>query len=100
MTPAPAVAAAPSKKLNIALWIAQGWLGFSFLLGGSFRAFSPMSTLIEKIPWASAISEPMMRFIAITEMIGAVGLLLPSITRIMPRLTPLAALGLAVIMGL
>ena len=41
-----------------------------------------------------------MRFIGAAELAGALGLLLPSLTRIQPRLTVLAALGLIVVMVL
>lgn len=41
-----------------------------------------------------------MRFIGIAELAAAVGLILPALTRILPKLTPLAGLGLAVIMVL
>jgi DoxX-like family len=37
-------------------------------------------------------------FIGICEILGAIGVILPAVTGILPWLTPLAALGLAVIM--
>lgn len=40
------------------------------------------------------------RFIGFAELAGAIGLVLPAATRVKPWLTPLAALGLAVIMVL
>jgi putative oxidoreductase len=40
------------------------------------------------------------RFIGLAELAGAVGLILPAMTRIQPWLTPLAAVGLAIIMAL
>jgi DoxX-like protein len=39
-----------------------------------------------------------LRFIAVAEVLGALGLVLPGLLRIRPRLTPLAAAGLVVIM--
>jgi uncharacterized membrane protein len=44
--------------------------------------------------------EAMVRFIGISEILGGLGLLLPSALRIMPRLTPVAAGGLALVMVL
>lgn len=41
-----------------------------------------------------------MRFIGIAELIGAVGLILPSALRIQPRLSALAAAGLVLVMVL
>ena len=40
------------------------------------------------------------RFIGVVELLGALGLILPAATRIMPKLTPLAASGLLVVMVL
>jgi hypothetical protein len=41
---------------------------------------------------------PFLRFVAIAELLGAIGLILPALLRIRPELTPLAAAGLVVIM--
>jgi len=42
----------------------------------------------------------LIRFIGIAEVLGALGLILPAALRILPILTPLAAIGLAIIMSL
>lgn len=42
----------------------------------------------------------MVRFIGISEVLGAIGLILPAALRILPLLTPLAAAGLSIIMVL
>jgi len=39
-----------------------------------------------------------LRFIGVTEILGAIGLILPRLLRIRPGLTPLAAAGLVIIM--
>ena len=41
---------------------------------------------------------PFLRFIAVCEVLGALGLILPGLLRIRPGLTPLAAAGLVIIM--
>ena len=41
--------------------------------------------------------EWLVRFIGVVEFLGALGMILPALTRILPWLTPLAALGFAVI---
>ena len=60
----------------------------------------PISDTIQTSPWAAALPVGLVRFIAAAELAAGVGLLLPAATRIMPILTPLAAVGLALIMGL
>lgn len=85
--------------MNIYLWIAQGILALIFL--GSGIAKSAMSR--EKMlatGQTGAASQPigLVRFIACCEILGAAGLILPSLLGIGRFLTPLAATGLAVIM--
>jgi hypothetical protein len=48
--------------------------------------------------WADDFSAPVVKLIALAEVIGAFGLILPMLTGIAPVLTPIAAIALAVIM--
>ncbi len=50
--------------------------------------------------WVSALPEPLVRTIGTLEILGAVGLILPALTGILPWLTPLGAAGLATVMVL
>jgi putative oxidoreductase len=81
--------------------VAQVFVAFAFLFGGSFRAFAPIEELTAKVgPWISAVPPWVVRLAAGSEMVGALGLLLPSLTRIKPILTPIAAACLALVMVL
>jgi len=80
------------------LWIAQVLLASFFFMAGSMKAFQPMETLSAQLPIAAQVHEGFIRFIGIVELLGVVGLLLPSLLKIKPWLTPLAALGFAVVM--
>lgn len=92
-------ATAPSKGLHIALWIVQVLLALAFGMAGAMKTFTPIDELVTKMSWVS--SAPLLpRFIGLAELCGALGMVLPSVTRIRPALTPLAALGLAIIMVL
>ena len=51
-------------------------------------------------PWITGIPVALARFIGFAELAGAIGLVLPAVTRVKPWLTPLAAVGLAIVMGL
>jgi uncharacterized membrane protein YphA (DoxX/SURF4 family) len=86
--------------MKIALWIVQAALALMFLFSGFGKITWPYAELVAKIPWGSAVSEPLFRFIGISEVLGAIGVILPAATRIKPSLTPLAAAGLASIMAL
>jgi putative oxidoreductase len=100
MTTAAAEAHKPLKLMNISLWSGQLILAALFAMGGSAKATQPIAELSTRMPWAADIPEALVRFIGISELAAAVGLLLPALTRIRPGLTPLAAAGLATIMAL
>jgi len=88
----------PSKGLSIALWIIQAFLALGFLASGLMKLTTPIEKLTAMMPWVSAVPGLLVRFIGLAEILGAVGLVLPALTRIRPRLTPWAAIGLLVIM--
>ena len=91
-------AATPSKGLNIGLWILQGLLAFAFGMAGIMKLTTPIVELAKQLPWASEVPEMLVRFIGLSEFLGAVGLILPAATRIQPKLTGFAAVGLVVVM--
>jgi uncharacterized membrane protein YphA (DoxX/SURF4 family) len=81
----------PSVAASIALWILQVLLALLFLLTGILNvAQVPGVTPVPPLPLPILF----MRFIGVIELAGALGLILPALTRIGRRLTPLAALGL------
>lgn len=88
----------PSKALNIALWGTQGLLAALFLMAGVTKVVKPIEELAPMMPWVLDMPAFMVRFIGISEMAGALGLILPAALRIMPRLTGFAGIGLGVIM--
>jgi uncharacterized membrane protein YphA (DoxX/SURF4 family) len=82
--------------MNIALWILQ------LLLAAAFAAHGWM--LVSPPPELLAIMNEQLGvgfriFLGVAEIAGAIGLILPALTRIMPWLTPLAAgsLGFVVV---
>ena len=82
--------------MNIALWILQVVLAGVFLTHGGFMV-APPAEMVEMI---NAQLGPGFRlFIGVAEVLAAVGLILPGLTRILPWLTALAAAGLMIVMG-
>jgi DoxX-like family len=77
-----------------ALWVVQGLLALVFLFAGGMKLILPL----EQMTGPVAIPGPFLRFIGVVEVLGALGLILPSLLRIRPGLTPLAAAGLVIIM--
>lgn len=88
------------RALNILLWIAQALLAAAFGFAGFLKATMPVADLAAKMAWAGAVPSALLRFIGVSEFLAAVGLILPAATRIQPRLVPLAAAGLVIVMVL
>jgi uncharacterized membrane protein YphA (DoxX/SURF4 family) len=95
-------AAKPSLLLNIALWIVQVLLAAMFLMAGGSKVAMNYADMVKMATEAHGlvIPEPLLRFIGVSEVAGALGMLLPAATRIMPILTAWAAVGLGTIMVL
>jgi len=84
--------------MNIALWIAQGLLAALYLMAGSMKAFQPAKVRENpQTTWAKDRSDGFIRFVGTSELLGALGLILPLVTGALPWLTVFAAVGLTVI---
>jgi DoxX-like family len=88
----------PSKGLIIALWVAQGLLALSFVGGGIWKLMTPIPALAALMPWVGQVPPAFFYLTAVCDVLGGLGVVLPSITRIEPRLTVLAALGCVALM--
>ncbi len=85
--------------MNIALWIVQILIAFAFLAVGVVKTITPIPELVLQMAWVADVNPLLMvRLPGIAEIAGALGLILPSVTRIQPKLTPLAAACLALVM--
>lgn len=88
--------------LNGALWTVQVLCGFFFagsgfgkvlLYDGALYAAAPRA-----VAWYAAVPQSLIVFIGVVEVLGGVGLILPALTGVKPKLTPLAAAGLTLTM--
>lgn len=84
--------------MNIALWIVQVLLALAFLAAGSMKATQPIGTLKKRMSWVGHTTPTIVRVVGILEILGAIGLILPAVTGILPWLVPIAALGLVLTM--
>jgi uncharacterized membrane protein len=87
-----------SKPMNLVLWLIAGLLALTFLLAGVMKAFLPVETLQNKIPWTKDVPVPFVRLIGGAELLAAIGLTLPAVTGIASWLTVAAAGGLVILM--
>jgi hypothetical protein len=82
--------------MNTALWIVQALLAALFLFAGGMKLVTPVEEMLKQMPLA--LPGWFLRFTGVVEVLGALGLILPWLLGIWPVLTPLAALGLVVVM--
>jgi hypothetical protein len=81
--------------MNIALWVLQALLAAAFLAHGLLLLFPPpdiAALMLAQLPrwfWL---------FLGVAEVAAAVGITLPGIARVMPRLVPAAAIGIMIVM--
>ena len=84
--------------MNIALWVIQVLLAGMYGMAGSMKTFQPDKARTNpQMTWAHDKQDGYIRFVGVSELLGALGLIIPALTGILPWLTPLAAIGLALI---
>ena len=89
--------ASPGRAIRISLWVAQTLLFAIFASAGLVKLLTPIPQLAAMMPWTGAHSEAFVRFIGLVDLAGGTGILLPALTRILPNLTVLAAVGCSVL---
>ena len=81
-------------RLNVWLWVVQVVLALLFLFAGGVKLAIPIAAMAKQ----TGLPGWFLRFVAVDEVLGALGLLLPGLLRVQTGLTPLAASGLVIIM--
>lgn len=86
--------------MNIALWVVAGLLALAFGAAGFAKLTTPKEKLEQNpnMAWAQDVSGGLITFIGAAEVAGALGLVLPQAFGVAEVLTPLAAVGLVLIM--
>jgi uncharacterized membrane protein YphA (DoxX/SURF4 family) len=86
------------------LWTVQVLLGIFFSVTGFGKIFWYRPDLwnqaLHQVPWLSGVPQDLAIFIGVAEFLGGVGLILPAMTGFKPKLTPIAAMGVALVMML
>jgi len=80
------------------LWVVQVLLAAVFLVSGATKLSQPKEKLLKNWAWVEDLSQRTVRIIGVLEVLGAIGIVVPALTGIVPWLTPLAALGLVPLM--
>jgi uncharacterized membrane protein YphA (DoxX/SURF4 family) len=84
--------------MNTTVWIIQGVVAALFAMTGFMKLTTPKEKLKEKMAWVNDFSPMTIKFIGTSEILGALGLILPLALNIVPVLTPIAAVALSVVM--
>jgi uncharacterized membrane protein len=82
--------------MNNLLWLLQILLALLFLFSGVVKFMIPAEDMAKDLP--PYLSIGFIYFIAVCEILGGIGLVVPWLTKIKPWLTPVAAAGLVIIM--
>lgn len=83
---------------NVVLWVLQWVFGIYFVAIGVMHFVVPdgLPALME---WMYELNDTLHVIVGIAEILGGLGLILPSVTRIRPEVTVYAAAGLVLVMA-
>jgi hypothetical protein len=85
--------------MNTLLWIGQIFLSVTFLYSGICKSTLPEKKLIAKgQTGVVGLPSPVIKFIGATEILGAIGIIVPWLTNTAKILTPVAAICFSVLM--
>lgn len=93
MTTDTLVPAQPRKLLGALLWLAQSTLAFFLLWGAYMKLGMPLAEAAKMAPWVAELPA-LATFTGVVDLLGGLGIVLPALLRIQPRLSVLAALGI------
>lgn len=82
--------------MNIVLWILQVLLAIAFLAHGWLFLYPPPEIAVQM---NASLPRWFQLFLGVAEVLAAIGLILPAITRIMPFLVTWAAIGIVIVVA-
>ncbi|WP_040691033.1 DoxX family protein [Nocardia vinacea] len=86
--------------MNVVLWVVASLLAVVFVGSGLTKIVRSKQKLASSgMGWAEDFSPGAIKVLGVLQIAGAIGLILPAALNIAPILVPVAALGLAVMMG-
>jgi hypothetical protein len=86
-----------AKMWNAACWAAQVILSVSFIWSAGMKLFYPADKLAEMWPWTGEHAG-LVKLTGVVDLLAGLGLVLPALLGIQPRLTTYAAYGTIVLM--
>ncbi|MGW5738559.1 MULTISPECIES: DoxX family protein [Streptomyces] len=86
-----------TTETHVAYWIVAGLLSLFYLYGGGVKVVRSREQLRPMMAWVDSTPMPAVRAIGLTEVLGALGLILPPLTGIAPWLALAAAIGFVIL---
>lgn len=85
--------------MNTLAWVLSGLLAALYLAAGTMKLLQPRERLLASgnMNWVEEFDGSQLKGLGAVELLGAAGLVLPWALDIVPVLTPVAAVGLAVL---
>ena len=83
--------------MNTAIWIVQILAALAFGMAGFMKLTQPHEKLVTNMKWVEDFAPNTIKVIGALELLGAIGLILPALTGILPSLTALAGVGLVLV---
>ena len=83
--------------MKIAYWVVAALLAGLYLFAGGSKLVRSKEALAPMMGWVDTISMPVVRMIGAVEILGAIGLVLPPLTGVLPVLALVAAAGFLVL---
>jgi len=85
--------------MSIAYWIVAGLTALAFLATGAMKLARPKDGLLGMgMAFAEDFAPWQLKLVGLVEVLGAIGVVLPMALRVAPLLSPIAGIGLAVVM--
>lgn len=85
------------RGLHATIWVLQWALGLSLVFAGAFKLLLPFDQAVETFSWAADVPS-LFIVTSVLDVLGGLGVILPSLTRIFPWLTVAAAIGVVLLM--
>jgi hypothetical protein len=83
--------------MSVVHWVAAGLLAVFFLYAGGLKLVRSREQLAPMMRWVDTVPMPGVRALGVVEVLGAIGVVLPRLTGILPVLSLAAAVGLLVL---
>ena len=83
--------------MTVAFWVIAVLLAVFYLYSGGLKLLRTPEQLRPMMAWTATVPVALVRTLGVVEILGALGLILPALTRLAPILTVVAAAGLVVL---